>query len=59
MARDKNTYAKRQRETLKRQKAEAKQERRRIRKEQPDETDARVEPNDSDSEMATVPPAEM
>jgi hypothetical protein len=33
MARDKNTYAKRQRETLKRQKAEAKQERRRQRKE--------------------------
>ena len=32
MARDKNTYAKRQRETLKRQKAEAKQERRRKRK---------------------------
>jgi hypothetical protein len=33
MARDKNTYAKRQRETLKRQKAEAKQERRKRRKE--------------------------
>jgi len=33
MARDKNTYAKRQRETLKRQKAEAKQGRRRKRKE--------------------------
>jgi len=29
MARDQNTYAKRQRETLKRQKAEAKRERRR------------------------------
>jgi hypothetical protein len=32
MARDKNTFAKRQRETLKRHKAEAKQERRRRRK---------------------------
>ena len=32
MARDKNTYAKRQRETLKRQKAEAKKERRQNRK---------------------------
>jgi hypothetical protein len=32
MARDKNTYAKHQRETLKRQKVEAKQERRRKRK---------------------------
>jgi hypothetical protein len=35
MARDNNTYAKRQRETLKRQKAEAKRERRRKRKEEP------------------------
>ena len=34
MARDKNTYAKRQRESLKRQKGEAKRERRRKRKEQ-------------------------
>lgn len=33
MGRDNNTYAKRQRETLKRQKAEAKRERRRKRKE--------------------------
>jgi hypothetical protein len=40
MARDKNTFAKRQRETLKRQKAEAKQERRRKRQERPDDTDA-------------------
>jgi hypothetical protein len=32
MAKDKNTYAKHQRESLKRQKAEAKQERRRKRK---------------------------
>ncbi|MBU4271065.1 MAG: hypothetical protein KKE86_03655 [Planctomycetes bacterium] len=48
MARDKNTYAKRQRETLKRQKAEAKQERRRVRKERTGDTDAQVEPSDSD-----------
>ena len=38
VARDKNTYAKHQRETLKRQKAEAKQVRRRKRKERPDIT---------------------
>jgi hypothetical protein len=38
MARDKNTYAKRQRETLERQKAEAKKERRQKRKEQPADT---------------------
>ena len=37
MARDKNTYAKRQRETMKRQKAEAKRERRKKRQEQPDD----------------------
>jgi hypothetical protein len=36
MARDNNTFAKRQRETLKRQKAEAKRERRKKRKEEPD-----------------------
>jgi hypothetical protein len=40
MARDKNTYAKRQRETLKRQKAEAKRERRRKRQERVDDTDS-------------------
>jgi hypothetical protein len=39
MAKDKNTYAKRQRETLKRQKAEAKRERRKNRSEQPSQTD--------------------
>ena len=39
MARDKNTYAKRQRETLKRQKADAKKARRRKRKEEPTEVD--------------------
>ena len=38
MARDNNTYAKRQRETLKRQKAESKRERRKKRKEQPADT---------------------
>jgi hypothetical protein len=46
MARDKNTYAKRQRETLKRQKAEAKQERRRRRKEGLDIAPVRSLPND-------------
>ena len=40
MAKDKNTYAKRQRETLKRQKAEAKRERRKKRNEQPGPADA-------------------
>ena len=35
MAKDKNTYAKRQRESLKKQKCEAKRERRRKRKEEP------------------------
>ncbi len=49
MARDKNTYAKRQRETIKRQKAEAKQERRRIRKERPEEADVRVVTSDGDA----------
>ncbi len=39
MARDNNTYAKRQRETLRKQKAEAKRERRRKRKEQANEAD--------------------
>jgi hypothetical protein len=38
MAKDKNTYAKRQRETLKRQKQEAKRERRKKRNEQPGHT---------------------
>ncbi len=51
MARDKNTYAKRQRETLKRQKAEAKQERRRIRKERSGDPDAQVEPSDNGSDI--------
>jgi hypothetical protein len=37
MARDNNTYAKRQRETIKRQKAEAKRERRKKRKDEPDD----------------------
>jgi hypothetical protein len=39
MSKDSNTYAKRQRETLKRQKADAKRERRRKRKQQAGETD--------------------
>ncbi len=55
MAKDKNTYAKRQRETLKRQKAEEKRERRRKRNEQPGATgDA---PNDDrlDSEPSLEP----
>jgi hypothetical protein len=38
MAKDGNTYAKRQRETLKKQKAEAKRDRRRKRKESPEAT---------------------
>ena len=37
MAKDKNTYAKRQRESLKKQKGEAKRERRRKRKEEPND----------------------
>ncbi len=49
MARDKNTYAKRQRETLKRQKAEAKHERRRKRKETPELADAGAVPADARS----------
>lgn len=48
MARDKNTFAKRQRETLKRQKAEAKQERRRQRKETVDDPQPQVAPSDGD-----------
>ena len=40
MAKDGNTYAKRQRETLKRQKADAKRERRRKRKLRPGETES-------------------
>ena len=47
MARDKNTYAKHQRETLKRQKVQAKNERRRKRKERGDdpEPETRVVPS--------------
>jgi hypothetical protein len=40
MAKDGNTFGKRQRETLKRQKAEAKRERRRKRKETPVHADS-------------------
>ena len=50
MAKDGNTYAKRQRETLKRQKADAKRERRRKRKEQVGDlgppSDSQGEPHD-------------
>jgi hypothetical protein len=46
MARDKNTYAKRERETLKRQKAEAKQERRRKRRTEFDAVEARPVPDE-------------
>ena len=45
MAKDGNTYAKRQRETLKRQKAEAKRDRRNARRVQADGTPAGREPN--------------
>jgi hypothetical protein len=46
MARDKNTYAKRQRESLKRQKTQEKNERRRVRKERGDDTATPVVPSD-------------
>ena len=46
MAKDKNTYAKHQRETLKRQKAEAKQERRRKRRALADYTGTADAPSD-------------
>ena len=46
MAKDGNSYAKRQRETLKRQKAEAKRDRRRKRKEEPDVVDVVAQPDD-------------
>jgi hypothetical protein len=55
MARDKNTYAKRQRESQKRQKAEAKQERRRVRKEQPEGTDAGALPSDGNPSYGDLP----
>jgi hypothetical protein len=47
VAEDKNTFAKRQREALKRQKAEAKQVRRRKRKETLDITNARPASGDA------------
>jgi hypothetical protein len=56
MARDKNTYAKRQRETLKRQKAEAKRERRRKRQEEP--ADDPNKPHlDLDDRLVSEPPS--
>ena len=45
MAKDGNTYAKRQRETLKRQKAEAKRDRRQKRKDAPISSPALGEPD--------------
>ena len=51
MSKDRNTFAKRRRETEKKRKAEEKRERRRIRKEQPDDpTEAAVEIADEDPE---------
>ena len=58
MARDKNTYAKRQRETLKRQKAEEKQERRRKRRAGPRDTDIGVMPAEDAMPAEQVAPAE-
>ena len=55
MARDKNTYAKRQRETLKRQKAEAKQERRQKRKATAGEPGADVEPGQFGEQLSEPP----
>ena len=55
MAKDKNTYAKRQRETLKRQKAEAKRERRKKRNEQPGHTDDSQRSDRLDSEPSLEP----
>ncbi len=54
MARDKNTYAKHQRETIKRQKAEAKQERRRKRKATGGDTASEVLPSAEQAEEVTV-----
>ena len=51
MARDKNTYAKRQRESLKRQKAEEKKERRRVRKEHSDDPQLPVAPTADDEQL--------
>ena len=60
MAKDGNTYAKRQRETLKRQKAEAKRDRRRKRKDGQDLPGASPEVDDSlgadDSSAVDHPP---
>jgi hypothetical protein len=55
MAKDKNTYAKRQRETLKRQKAEEKRERRRKRTEQPAYADNSQSGVQLDSEPSLEP----
>ena len=55
MAKDKNTYAKRQRETLKRQKAEEKRERRKKRNEQPGQADDSQRGDRLDSEPSLEP----
>ncbi len=55
MAREKNTYAKHQRESLKRQKAQAKQERREKRKSMPalsGDAETPVEPSDQSEPLA-------
>ncbi|MCE5268937.1 MAG: hypothetical protein LLG00_13750 [Planctomycetaceae bacterium] len=54
MARDKNTFAKRQRETLKRQKAEAKKERRQKRKDQPADPTASFESDEAARERLNM-----
>lgn len=54
MARDKNTYAKRQRETLKRQKAEAKKERRQKRKDLPADATASYETDEAARERLSM-----
>ena len=57
MAKDGNTYAKRQRETLKRQKAEAKRDRRKKRKDNPGlPSDPFAQP-ESDSDVDDLSPA--
>ncbi len=56
MARDGNTYAKRQRETLKRQKAAEKRERRQKRKEEPAASPfLAADPNDTGGETLNPP----
>jgi len=59
MARDNNTYAKRQREARKRQKAEEKRERRKKRKDEPGDPlqgDPSIQDDQLVAESAPVPP---